>query len=128
MEIDVIQKVFKEECKNLDFGKVENFLKEGKSALDAIKGISVNEVKELQKELKEKKYEDIKKELKEKKNENITNVLKTINKFVAYCDSNATKNDENNQPYNTTELIMAKAMIRQHHWIKNISTSFYCLY
>ena len=120
MEIDVIQKVFKEECKNLDFGKVENFLKEGKSALDAIKGISVNEAKELQKELKEKKYEDIKKELKEKKNENITNVLKTINKFVAYCDSNATKNDENNQPYNTTELIMAKAMIRQHHWIKNI--------
>lgn len=116
MEIDVIQKVFEEECKNLDFDEVKIFLEEGKSALEAVESINNEEtLQKLQKDLRQKKgYQTVKKE------EN-NDSLESINKFVAYCDYNATKKNKKGELYNSTGLVMAKTIIWQPNWINSLA-------
>ena len=88
----------------------EFYLKKGCDALDAINKLLDKEIKSLE----DQKYENLKKQFAE-------SPLVEINTFVAYCDSNALKQSttENYNEYDDGR-VMAKAMIRQHHWIKNL--------
>lgn len=49
-------------------------------------------------------------------------LIDKINLFVAYCDVNAKKQNAANKDFNeyTPKRFMSKAMIRQHHWEKNL--------
>ena len=110
-----LKKILKEDKPLIDNLTGEEFyIQKGCDALVAINKLSDKEIKSLE----DQKYEILKKEF-------VKSPLLEINTFVAYCDSNALKQyTTENQiaKYNEygDDRVMAKAMIRQHHWIKNL--------